>query len=108
MPPTETDQMTSKPENAKPRVPPPRHKRGLQVEPPKPNEVPVPQNMAVPNSGFQDLNFKVSPELHSAFKITAAMCKIPMKDLLEAAFRCWQEHYGTEHTRSLLPPKLNK
>lgn len=65
-------------------------------------------DLVKPNSDLQDLNFKVSPELHRAFKTTASLRKIAMKDLLEAAFRCWQDTYGDDLTRFLLPPHLDK
>jgi hypothetical protein len=53
----------------------------------------------------QDLNFKVSPEMHQAFKATAALRDITMVYLLEESFQCYQEKFGDEQTRSLMPPK---
>jgi hypothetical protein len=51
----------------------------------------------------KDLNFKVDPDFHFAFKMTATRRKMPMKDLLDAAFTCWLEQCGTEDEKSLLP-----
>ena len=56
------------------------------------------------HKGQQDLNFKVSPEMHRAFKATASLKGILMIDLLEASFQCWQEKFGDEQTRNLMPP----
>jgi hypothetical protein len=59
--------------------------------------------MAKPKSGFQDLR---SPLKCTALsKATASLRGIPMKDLLEAAFRCWQEKFGDDTTKSLMPPE---
>lgn len=88
------------------RVPPPpgpRQRRGLNVEPPKIDQ--PAENLANPNTGIQDLNFKVSPELHKAFKAAAAMKGLAMKELLEACFRCWVELYGDDTIKRMLPPK---
>ena len=51
----------------------------------------------------QDLNFKVSPEMHRAFKTTASLRGIPMVDLFKESFQSWQEKFGDEQTRSLMP-----
>jgi hypothetical protein len=55
-------------------------------------------------SDVQDLNFKVSPNLHRAFKVIAAERGMPMKDLLNSALRCWIEIYGNERDKTRLPP----
>lgn len=91
------------PEKKSANVPPPpsRQTRGLHVAVPQPDT--VPDNMSKPNSGFQDLNFKVTPELHKAFKTIAAEHGIAMKDLLLAAIRCWAEQYGTDADKARLP-----
>lgn len=82
--------------------PPPRKgRRGILADVPDPKE--SLRNLSQPNSGLQDLNFKVDPALHHAFKVTAAMRNMPMKDLLDAAFRCYVEHYGTDIERGMLP-----
>lgn len=115
----------AKPAQAIAKVPPPpRAPRGLTaavsalvaptavstVEPvseaPRPS-LALPDNMSKPNSGLQDLNFKVEPELHRAFKVVASLRGMSMKDLMEASFRCWLEQYGDEHMRLLLPRKPN-
>lgn len=86
-------------------VPPPPGARNRGIKAP----VPVPHqtfdNLSRPNSGLQDLNFKVSPDFHRAFKLSATMRGIPMKDLLEASFRAWLEIYGDDAMRALLPEK---
>lgn len=64
-----------------------------------------PNNMAKPNSGYQDLNFKVDPDFHRAFKLTAAMKGMQMKELLEASFRTWVEQYGDETIKAIIPRK---
>ena len=46
--------------------------------------------------------------MHLAFKATAAMRNMSMKDLLEAAFRLWLDTHGDDFTRKLLPPKVDK
>lgn len=81
-------------------LPPRARTRGLQVPVPAPND--TLGNLAKPNSGTQDLNFKVSPELHTAFKVTSSLRKMPMKDLLDAAFRFWLEHNGSDMEKKLL------
>lgn len=91
-----------------PRVPPPPPKRNRGIIAPVPVTEQAPDNMQKPNSGTQDMNFKVDPIFHQAFKVTAAMRKMPMKDLLEAAYRCWLEHYGSDAERTMLPPKVDK
>jgi hypothetical protein len=58
--------------------------------------------------GQTNLNFKVSPEMHRAYKTTASLKGIPMKDLLEASFECWQETFGDEQTRNLMPKRWAK
>jgi hypothetical protein len=87
-------------------VPPPpraRQNRGLQTPPPQPNQ--VSDNLAKANSGIQDMNFKMDGEFHRAFKTTASMRNMAMKELLEASFRCWVEQNGSELEKQLLPPK---
>jgi hypothetical protein len=64
--------------------------------------------MSKPNSGFVDMNFKVAPEFHQAFKVTAAIKGMPMKDLLWAAFQCWVDVHGDDAVRAVtasLPKK---
>lgn len=53
----------------------------------------VANNMATPNNGLVDLNFKVAPNLHQKFKIEATMRRMSMKDLLEASFKCYLERF---------------
>lgn len=91
---------------AQAKVPPPPSRnlrRGLMVSIPMPAA--APDNLSKPNSGVQDLNFKVDPELHRAFKLAATMRGMSMKDLLDASFRCWLEQYGDEQLKALLPPR---
>jgi hypothetical protein len=87
--------------------PPPRSKqRGLQAPPPAPNDIAeAAPNLATANSGIQDMNFKMDPAFHRAFKTTASMRNMAMKELLEASFRCWVEEHGNDIEKALLPPK---
>lgn len=75
--------------------PPPRNIASFQtrlpVAPPQPEE--APDNLSVPSSGIQDMNFKVSVKLHRQFKTEAAMRGMSMKELLEAAFKAYLEKY---------------
>jgi hypothetical protein len=41
------------------------------------------------SNGLQDLNFKVDPAFHLAFKAAATANRMSMKDLLEESFREW-------------------
>jgi hypothetical protein len=91
------------PETKGVKVPSPPQRRGIIAQVPTP--VAAPDNLSKPNSGLQDMNFKMSPEFHRAFKITASIRGMAMKDLLEASFRCWVEHYGDDQAKALLPPK---
>jgi hypothetical protein len=99
--------MTDTPKDDKTIVPPPpRKQRGLQTPPPQPNEVVAEApNLATSNSGVQDMNFKMDPAFHRAFKATASMRNMAMKELLEASYRCWVEINGNDIEKSLLPPK---
>jgi hypothetical protein len=98
----------SNPKDGKDFVPPPprARQRGLQAPPPQPNEVAADApNLATANSGVQDMNFKMDPAFHRAFKATASMRNMAMKELLEASFRCWIDVHGDETEKMLLPPK---
>lgn len=81
--------------------PPPR--RGLMTPPPAPKVEPPTENMQKPNSGIQDMNFKVDPDFHMAFKLAATRKGMSMKELLEASFRAWLELHGDERLRAMLP-----
>lgn len=95
------DSPTTKPTNTVP--PPPRARRGLMVAPPPPSA--APDNLARPNAGLQDMNFKMDPDFHRAFKVTATMRGMAMKELLEASFRCWVEIHGDDTIKAMLRPK---
>jgi hypothetical protein len=83
---------------------PPRAKtRGLQVPVPAPAE--SMDNLAKSNAGLQDMNFKMDLDFHRAFKATAGLRNMAMKELLEASFRCWIDTHGNEMEKQLLPPK---
>ena len=90
-------------ENVKPMVPPPPRapNRGLLMPVPK-TEAPT-DNLSKPVTALQDLNFKMDPDFHRAFKAVATLRGMSMKELLEASFRCWLEHYGDDQLRMLLP-----
>src|SRR5437879_6139212 len=53
----------------------------------------------------KDLNFKIDPELHQAFKTTAARRGVSMTALFEACFGCWSEIHAADATDTYLPPK---
>ncbi|WP_276122701.1 hypothetical protein [Pararhizobium qamdonense] len=38
---------------------------------------------------LRDLNFKVDPDFHTKFKMTATAAGLSMKDLLEECFEAW-------------------
>ena len=42
---------------------------------------------------MKDLNFKVEPSFHQAFKLEAARRKLSMKELLKASFWLWVMFY---------------
>jgi hypothetical protein len=52
---------------------------------------------------LKDLNFKVKPDLHYAFKMIAARRDMKMKDLLKASLRAWIDAYGDDDDRELMP-----
>jgi hypothetical protein len=95
--------MDEKPKDSLVPPPPRAARRGLQVPPPAPAQ--APDNLAKSNAGLQDMNFKMDTDFHRAFKTTASMRNMAMKELLEASFRCWIEVYGTDLEKQLLPPK---
>lgn len=49
----------------------------------------VPSNIA---EKPQDMSFKVHPDFHREFKMTAAAAGLSMKDLLEEAFDAWKRN----------------
>jgi hypothetical protein len=55
---------------------------------------------------LQNLNFKVAPNCHRAFKVTAAYREIPMKELLDESFRCWLAQFGDQTLNGLLPEEF--
>jgi hypothetical protein len=73
-------------------VPPPPRVTRLLAAVPTPTM--APDNLSKPSAGLQDLNFKVDPEFHRHFKLTAVTKGMSMKDLLEACYKCWLEHYA--------------
>lgn len=78
-------------------VPPPPPRRGLSAVPmPVTNDLAPATNMSKPNSGTMDLNFKVDPETHHRFKMSATMRRMSMKDLLLASFNTWLEVHGQD------------
>lgn len=93
--------------SAKRVPPPPPRRRGLAAIPIPQTTAPV-DNLSRPNSGVQDLNFKVEPDFHRAFKTTATIKGMSMKELLEASFSIWIETYGDDTIRSLIPRLTKK
>lgn len=100
--------MTEEPKDKKIIVPPPpRTRRGIIAEVPQADGNIV-DNLSKPNTGLQDMNFKMDADFHRAFKVAASMRNMAMKEMLEASFRCWVEHYGDPSIQALLPPKIEK
>jgi hypothetical protein len=56
--------------------------------------------MTSPSS--KDLNFKVDPSFHRAFKTASAISGLSMKELLEASFLAWTDARGAETLRGFL------
>lgn len=81
----------------KPQVPPPPGKPLKQrFMTHVPTLEQTPENLTKPaETGFQDLNFKVSPDFHRLFKTTAVMRGMSMKELLEAAFNHYVQSFPT-------------
>lgn len=80
-------------------IPPPPKRAGNrahQLEDLPKADLKVKDNLSIPNEGFADLNFKVSPSFHRKFKTTSAHWGMSMKELLEASFKAWQEKIGNE------------
>lgn len=103
-----TEMTEEKPKTTPLNVPPPpaRQRRGLQVPVPTASEPDRPvDNLSRPNTGLQDMNFKMDIDFHRCFKIAATKRNMAMKEMLEAAFRCWVENYGDDDDKARLPPK---
>jgi hypothetical protein len=86
--------------NVMPRKVPPASKQNRATKL-RPN----PRTLPAYAEDSQDLNFKVKSDFHYSFKITATKRKMPMKDLLDASFRCWVKHHGDAEEKALLPPE---
>lgn len=56
----------------------------------------------------KDLNFKVDPQFHQAFKLAAAGACISMKDLLEDCFWLWINRLSDLDQRKRLRDLLTK
>jgi len=56
-------------------------------------DAPVPDNLSIPTDQWADLNFKVSPAFHRAFKKEATDRGWSMKELLEASLRMFLEKH---------------
>jgi predicted HicB family RNase H-like nuclease len=56
----------------------------LTEEPVKPAD-----NMKKKDAVLRDLNFKVDPDFHTRFKMTATAAGLSMKELLEQCFDAW-------------------
>lgn len=50
----------------------------------------------------KDLNFKVDPSFHRAFKTASAMSGLSMKELLEASLHAWIDVHGAETLKAFL------
>jgi hypothetical protein len=78
-----------------PKVAPPPPRR--LVAPPAP--IQAPDNLTQANEGvvaLQDMNFKVAPRFHTLFKGEAVMRGMSMKELLEAALKCYLDTHGSK------------
>ena len=58
--------------------------------------------MAPPSPKLKDLNFKVDPSFHRAFKTASAMSGLSMKELLEASLLAWTDAHGAETLKAFL------
>jgi hypothetical protein len=58
--------------------------------------------MAPPSPKLKDLNFKVDPSFHRAFKTTSAMSGLSMKELLEASLHAWIDAHGAETLKAVV------
>jgi hypothetical protein len=76
--------------------PPPRRTGRLTAVPPRQSE--APDNLTKPTDvdAIQDMNFKVKPEFHTSFKTEAVLRGMSMKEMLEAAFRCYLDVNGSK------------
>jgi hypothetical protein len=57
---------------------------------------------------MQDLNFKIEPAFHRAFKLAATLNGMSMRELLEASFKTWVEKYGDKQLKALIRGGLQK
>lgn len=73
------------------RVPAPPKQRLMASAPPPTF---VPDNLSKSSDNLQDLNFKVTPDFHRKFKVTATSWGMSMKELLEASFKAWIDQHG--------------
>jgi hypothetical protein len=55
-----------------------------------------------PSPTVKDLNFKVSPSFHRAFKAASTMSDLSMKELLEASLLAWIDANGAETLKAFL------
>ena len=75
-------------------------KSRLMVAAPPPQE--TPDNLSKPSDDvLRDLNFKVAPDFHRRFKLTATSWSMSMKDLLEACYQAWVEKHGASPSDDL-------
>jgi hypothetical protein len=58
--------------------------------------------MTSPSPKLKDLNFKVDPSFHRAFKTASAMSGLSMKELLEASLHAWTDVHGAETLKAFL------
>jgi len=82
----------------KPNVPPPPGKGSSAPKQRFMTSVPTldtaPDNLSRPSeTTLQDLNFKVSPDFHRAFKVAATTRGMTMKELLEACYSHYMQAF---------------
>jgi hypothetical protein len=66
---------------------------------PPPAPIETPSNISKTAEKYQDMNFKVSEDFHTDFKLTATAWKMSMKELMEASYKLWVENNGNRPKR---------
>lgn len=75
------------------KPPPPPRKSDLKGKPPERTETKI--NLVKPEPGeIVALNFRVPAEFKRDFKIASATVGITQSELLQQAFRMWEEKHG--------------
>jgi hypothetical protein len=64
--------------------------------------------MTTAAESLRDMNFKMDPEFHRAFKLTAISHGMTMKELFEASFRVWVDKESDASVEQFLPEDWDK